>query len=261
MREPLDFTPEEEAEGREFFALYGRWDPFDLDGVRDFFDGFDRPWWLVGGWAIEAFTGALREHEDMDVSLLACDVPALREFIGDRWHLWTNVSGRLRPLTDRSPDLSGAGLPDLGTARCRVPVGPGHRADPGRGRVVAEQADARSRRASRRCHVGDRRGVRWRIPRSCCCTRPQPAAGRTAVTWRGRGRCSTGGSAHGWSRRCVALSRASVACRPRHRRQREHVGEAVNRLAGDGGGRAGRRRPRRRQVDEAGIGSAGVARL
>jgi hypothetical protein len=105
VREPLDFTPAEEAEEREFFALYGPWDSFDLDGVRDFFDGFDRPWWLVGGWAIEAFTGALREHEDMDVSLLACDVPALREFVGDRWHLWTNVSGRLRPLTDRWPDL------------------------------------------------------------------------------------------------------------------------------------------------------------
>lgn len=105
MREPLDFTPEEEAEEREFFALYGPWEAFDLEGVRDFFDGFDRPWWLVGGWAIEAFTGALREHEDMDVSLLACDVPALREFVGDRWHLWTNVSGRLQPLTDRWPDV------------------------------------------------------------------------------------------------------------------------------------------------------------
>jgi hypothetical protein len=105
VREPLDFTPAEQAEERAFFDLYGSWDAFDVEGVREFFDGFDRPWWLVGGWAIEAFTGAPREHEDLDVSILACDAPALRDFVGDRWHLWTNVSGTLRPLEARWPDL------------------------------------------------------------------------------------------------------------------------------------------------------------
>lgn len=105
MREPLDLTPEEIAEDRAFFDLYGPWDALDLDGVRRFFEGFDRPWWVIGGWAIEAFTGAPREHEDIDVSMLACDAPALREFVGDRWHLWTNLSGHLRPLNDAWPDL------------------------------------------------------------------------------------------------------------------------------------------------------------
>ncbi|MBO0847713.1 MAG: hypothetical protein J2P22_20120, partial [Nocardioides sp.] len=105
MREPLDFTPDEIAEEHAFLDLYGSWAPLDLDGARDFFDGFDRPWWLVGGWAIEAFTGAPREHEDIDISMLACDVAALREFVGDRWHLWSNVGGSLRPLTDARPDL------------------------------------------------------------------------------------------------------------------------------------------------------------
>lgn len=105
MREPLDLTPEELAEDQAFYALYGPWDSFDLDGVRAFFDGFDRPWWLVGGWAVEAFTGAEREHEDVDVSMLACDAPALREFVGDRWHLWTNLGGTLRPLNERRPEL------------------------------------------------------------------------------------------------------------------------------------------------------------
>jgi hypothetical protein len=60
---------------------------------------------LVGGWAIEAFTGAEREHDDIDVSMLACDVPALRAFVGDRWHLWTIEDGALRPMTERHPDL------------------------------------------------------------------------------------------------------------------------------------------------------------
>jgi hypothetical protein len=105
VREPLVLTPEEQEEDRAFFLLYGPWAPLDLEGARVFFEGCDRPWWLVGGWAIEAFTGAPREHEDIDVSMLACDVPALRAFVGDRWHLWTNVGGTLRPLTDRSPDL------------------------------------------------------------------------------------------------------------------------------------------------------------
>ncbi len=105
MREALLQSDEERAETAYWEHLYGPWDPFDLDAGRAFFEGFDRPWWLVGGWALEAFTDAPREHEDLDVSMLACDVPRFREFIGDRWHLWTITDGSLRPLTDRRPDL------------------------------------------------------------------------------------------------------------------------------------------------------------
>ena len=82
MREPVDLTPEEVAEDEEFFALYGPWDPLDPPGLAEFMSGFERPWWIVGGWAIEAFTGVLREHEDVDLSILACDIPALREHVG-----------------------------------------------------------------------------------------------------------------------------------------------------------------------------------
>ena len=96
MREPLEFTAEERAEDAAFYRIYGPWDPLDVEGARELLDGFERPWWLVGGYAIEAFTGALREHEDIDVSMLACDAPLLRGHVGDRWHLWTNVSGQLR---------------------------------------------------------------------------------------------------------------------------------------------------------------------
>ena len=63
--------------------------------------GFDRLWWVVGGWAIEAATGYRREHEDTDVSMLACDVPAFVEFMKGRWHVWNNVGGVLHPLGDR----------------------------------------------------------------------------------------------------------------------------------------------------------------
>lgn len=100
----LPRSTEEEAEEAWFLRWYGEWDPLDPAGVRALLDGFDRPWWLVGGWAIEAFTGRAREHEDLDISLLACDVPALREHLGDAWTVWSNLGGTLRPLDDRHPE-------------------------------------------------------------------------------------------------------------------------------------------------------------
>jgi len=108
-REPLAFTPEEEAEERAFIRKYGALAPFDPPRLAEFMAGFPRPWWIVGGWSIEAYTfahgtGAPREHEDVDLSILACDVPALRAHVGDDWHLWSNHGGTLRPLDDRFPE-------------------------------------------------------------------------------------------------------------------------------------------------------------
>ncbi len=105
MREPLPQTAEEEAEDAAFFRLYGEWAALDPPQLVAFMDGFAPPWWILGGWAIEAFTGAQREHEDIDLSILACDVPALRDHVGDRWHLWSNHGGTLRPITDEHPDV------------------------------------------------------------------------------------------------------------------------------------------------------------
>jgi hypothetical protein len=108
-REPLAFTPEEEADERAFIRKYGALAPFDPPRLAEFMAGFPRPWWIVGGWSIEAYTfahgtGAPREHEDVDLSILACDVPALRAHVGDDWHLWSNHGGTLRPLDDRFPE-------------------------------------------------------------------------------------------------------------------------------------------------------------
>ena len=103
-REPLAFTPEEEAEERAFYRRYGPWSPFDPRQLAEFMAGFPQPWWIVGGWSIEAFTRAPREHEDVDLSILACDVPALRAHVGDAWHLWSNHGGTLRPLDERFPE-------------------------------------------------------------------------------------------------------------------------------------------------------------
>ncbi|HEX5916379.1 MAG TPA: hypothetical protein VFY76_00930 [Nocardioides sp.] len=104
-REPLHRTPEEVAEDERFFRWYGAWAPLEPAGVVDLMAGFDRPWWIVGGWAIEAFTGRPREHEDVDLSMLACDLTAFRHHIGDDWNLWSNHGGTLRPFNDRHPEV------------------------------------------------------------------------------------------------------------------------------------------------------------
>ncbi len=88
----------------EFYRWYGAWRPLDPAGVAALMAGFERPWWIVGGWSIEAFTGAAREHEDVDLSILACDVPAFRAHLGDAWTPWSNDGGTLRPLSDRFPE-------------------------------------------------------------------------------------------------------------------------------------------------------------
>lgn len=108
-REPLQPTAEERAEDAAFLRLYGDWAPLGPEEAADFFAGFERPWWIVGGWAIEAFCRAPREHEDIDVSILECDLDALRAHVGNRWHLWSNDGGTLRPLSDRHPEPLGSG--------------------------------------------------------------------------------------------------------------------------------------------------------
>ncbi len=75
--EPLDRTAEEQAEEDAFLRLYGPWAPLAPTEVAELLAGFDRPWWIVGGWAVDAATGLPREHEDVDVSMLGRDVPAL----------------------------------------------------------------------------------------------------------------------------------------------------------------------------------------
>lgn len=81
--------------------MYGPWAPLHPGELADELAGFTRPWWLVGGWAIEAATGFRRQHEDTDISILACDVPAFVAHMSGRWHVWSNTDGVLRPLGER----------------------------------------------------------------------------------------------------------------------------------------------------------------
>ena len=95
-------------EDREFYRWYGRWQPITPRGVARLMRGSDVRWWIIGGWAIDAFTRAPREHEDIDVSFFRSDLPALLDHLAPRYCVWSNLSGTLKPL--RKPDdlLEGA---------------------------------------------------------------------------------------------------------------------------------------------------------
>jgi hypothetical protein len=94
-----------DAEEREFQRLYGAWAPTTPAGAATLLDGFAGPWWISGGWAIAAFTGASRPHRDLDVTVFRRDVPSLRRHAAGRFHLWAVGSGALRPLDDERPRL------------------------------------------------------------------------------------------------------------------------------------------------------------
>jgi len=97
-------SPEELAEEREFRRLYGQWDALDPAGVASFLADYPGEWWLVGGWAIDAFIGEARHHEDVDVMIWRRDLPLLRALVGERHHMWCAGSGMLRPLNDDFPE-------------------------------------------------------------------------------------------------------------------------------------------------------------
>ncbi|TRY19452.1 hypothetical protein FOJ82_00630 [Tessaracoccus rhinocerotis] len=101
-RQPASAVP---LEPEEFDRWYGRWDPLDPTTVADFMEGFDRPWWIVGGWSIEAFTGVSRHHEDLDISILSSDAEVFRRFLGDTWTPWNVDEGWLRPFDERFKDV------------------------------------------------------------------------------------------------------------------------------------------------------------
>jgi hypothetical protein len=93
-----------DAEELAFQRLYGPWKVSTPADAQELLDGYDGDWWIAGGWAVEAFTGIRREHEDVDVSLWRRDIEKLRIHLKGRYDLWSNAGGRLLPLTDQHPE-------------------------------------------------------------------------------------------------------------------------------------------------------------
>jgi hypothetical protein len=80
-------------------AGLGRWDPLSPRDAADLLSASAAPWWIAGGYAIDAFLDRLdrRPHEDLDVGLLARDQQAIRACLAG-WDLQcVDPPGTLRP--------------------------------------------------------------------------------------------------------------------------------------------------------------------
>ena len=95
-------------EDREFYRWYGPWAPLNPNEVAERLAGLDAPWWIVGGWAVEAFTGVPREHEDIDVAFFRRDLGAVHALLSPELCIWSNLSGTIRPLRTMDELLEGA---------------------------------------------------------------------------------------------------------------------------------------------------------
>jgi aminoglycoside-2''-adenylyltransferase len=92
----------------EFFRWYGDWASVTPLDAAALLEGTGVRWWIVGGWAVDAFTGGAREHEDIDVGFFRADLPAILEHLSRELCVWSNLSGTLRPLREPAELLDGA---------------------------------------------------------------------------------------------------------------------------------------------------------
>jgi hypothetical protein len=92
----------------------GAWVPLDPVEVRRLLAGFDRPWWIAGGWGLDMFLGRkTREHADIDVELLRADQLAIEAHLRG-WELYLASDGVLAPWVAGEP-----APPDVGDIWCR----------------------------------------------------------------------------------------------------------------------------------------------
>ncbi len=83
----------------ELARLYGPWKSHTPADVAALLDGYAGLWWMSGGWAIEAFTGIHRDHDDTDLSILRADLGQLCSYLSERdMDVWAASDGALLPL-------------------------------------------------------------------------------------------------------------------------------------------------------------------
>jgi len=90
----------------EILRLYGPWLSRTPQDAAVLLEGYPRPWWIAGGWAIEAFTGVSRPHGDVDPSIPRADVAALRGHLSGRLDVWQADDGLLRPVVSDADTVS-----------------------------------------------------------------------------------------------------------------------------------------------------------
>jgi len=99
---------EETEEDRDFHRWFGAWDPLTPPQAADRLAGLAARWWIVGGWAVDAFSGIPRDHEDIDVAFFRADLPIVLARLSPDLCLWSNLNGTLRPLRKAEDLLDGA---------------------------------------------------------------------------------------------------------------------------------------------------------
>ncbi|WP_252501664.1 nucleotidyltransferase domain-containing protein [Sporosarcina sp. Marseille-Q4943] len=63
--------------------------------VVDWIEGYDRPWGIAGGWAIDLFVGnKTREHSDIEIAILREDQHRIKTILAD-WSFQKAVRGEL----------------------------------------------------------------------------------------------------------------------------------------------------------------------
>ena len=84
------------------------WTPLDPDKAKRLLDGGGFRWWLNGGWAIDTFLGRqTRDHGDIDVAVLRCDLAEVDRWLGS-WDIHLASAGTLSPW-NREPVPAEAG--------------------------------------------------------------------------------------------------------------------------------------------------------
>lgn len=82
-------------------APWGVWDPLGPREVAAVMRGFRRPWWIAGGYAIDALCGqGRREHGDIDIGLFAADQVAVRTHLRGWDPHAADPPGTLRPWAE-----------------------------------------------------------------------------------------------------------------------------------------------------------------
>jgi hypothetical protein len=91
-------VPVRDLSHAELNRIYGPWLPrTPLDAAR-VMDGYPGRWWIAGGWALEAFTGVSRPHDDLDPSIPRHELPLLRRHLAGKLDLWAADQETLRVL-------------------------------------------------------------------------------------------------------------------------------------------------------------------
>jgi hypothetical protein len=81
----------------EVVRLYGPWRVRTPREAATLLSGYAGRWWVAGGWAIDAFTGTLRAHGDLDIGIPRSEAEGFVEFVGTTLDVWA-AAGSLTPL-------------------------------------------------------------------------------------------------------------------------------------------------------------------